>query len=90
MAWAFGGGLFYTLGALADYFGWPVLAPGVFGSHEMLHVLDLCGSCCHVYFMVHNVVPFPGHAVTASEQPVLGLPPDLGLTPQLEGLAEGG
>jgi hemolysin III len=60
LAWALGGGLLYTLGALCDYFAWPVLVPGVFGGHEMLHVLDLCGSCCHVYFMAHYVVPFNG------------------------------
>ena len=29
------GGAFYSVGALINLSGWPVLEPGVFGSHEL-------------------------------------------------------
>jgi hemolysin III len=59
--WAFCGGVFYTLGGVADGVGWPVLAPGVFGSHELAHVLEMGGSSAHFLFMAWFVAPFPGH-----------------------------
>jgi len=52
------GGLIYSLGALFYLIGWPVLWPGVVGSHEMLHFCDMAGSLCHFYFMLWYVVPF--------------------------------
>jgi len=52
------GGLFYSLGALANIVGWPVLWPGLVGSHEVLHFGDMAGSLCHFYFMLWYVVPY--------------------------------
>ncbi len=57
------GGLFYTLGGLADFFGWPVLRPGLIGPHEVFHVCDMLGTSCHVLFMLRYVVPFRGYPV---------------------------
>jgi channel protein (hemolysin III family) len=45
------GGLVYTLGALADFLRWPVLIPGVFGSHEVFHVAVLVGAGLHWKFI---------------------------------------
>jgi hemolysin III len=54
---AAGGGIVYTAGALADLNGWPVLVPGIIGSHELMHVCTMAGSGCHVIFMYCWVVP---------------------------------
>jgi len=57
---AFGilGGCFYTAGALFDMLGWPVLLPGVVGTHELLHICVLAGSGCHFLFMMQCIVPY--------------------------------
>jgi hemolysin III len=52
------GGLFYTVGALLNVSGWPDLAPGVFGAHEVFHLFVMAGSLCHYYFMAARVLPF--------------------------------
>ena len=36
---------------------WPVLRPGMFGSHELFHFFVIAGSTCHAYFMYRNVIP---------------------------------
>ena len=41
------GGVFYTLGAVANAKGWPILIPGVWGPHETLHFAVLAGLTCH-------------------------------------------
>ena len=51
------GGAFYSMGALINLSGWPVLKPGVFGSHELFHFFVIAGSACHARFMLHVVVP---------------------------------
>jgi hemolysin III len=56
--WAAGGGVCYTLAAVADLIDWPVFAPYVFGAHELSHLLDMAGTGCHFVFMVSFVVPF--------------------------------
>lgn len=58
VGWALLGGVFYTVGAACDLCRWPVLYPGVFGPHELLHVLVVGGTLCHFIFMVLYVVPF--------------------------------
>ena len=45
------GALAYTLGAVADHFRWPVLAPGVVGSHEVFHLAVLAGISFHWVFI---------------------------------------
>jgi hemolysin III len=52
------GGVFYSVGAAFHVTGWPVLVPGIFGSHELFHVLVLCGTTCHFLFMLLVVAPF--------------------------------
>lgn len=51
----FGGGLLYTLGALAFYFKWPTLAPATFGYHEVWHSMTLAAAACH-YLLVLQLV----------------------------------
>jgi channel protein (hemolysin III family) len=45
------GALAYAAGGLVDYFGGPVLIPGVFGAHELLHVLVMAGAVMHWLFI---------------------------------------
>jgi hemolysin III len=52
------GGLLYSIGAMINRFGWPVLAPGVFGAHEMFHLFVMAGSAAHYWFMLTAVLPF--------------------------------
>ncbi len=51
------GGIFYSMGAIINLSGWPAIAPGVFGAHELFHFFVLAGSGWHFYFM-HEVVIF--------------------------------
>lgn len=46
LRWGLVAGLAYSAGPTLDYFGWPALAPGVFGSHELSHVLILIATAC--------------------------------------------
>jgi hemolysin III len=52
------GGLSYTVGAVFNVLQWPALSPGIFGSHELFHVLVLGGSLAHYLFILNVVVPF--------------------------------
>jgi channel protein (hemolysin III family) len=45
------GALPYTIGAILHMAHWPVIVPGVIGSHELFHVAVLMGVACHWYFM---------------------------------------
>jgi hemolysin III len=58
MLWALLGGLLYTFGGVCDAACWPVLLPGVIGSHEVLHLLDMGGTLAHVFFVFRYVLPF--------------------------------
>jgi hemolysin III len=51
------GGAFYSVGAMINLAGWPVLEPAVFGSHELFHLFVMAGSACHAQFMLRVVVP---------------------------------
>lgn len=57
------GGGFYTLGAVFYMAQWPELWPGVFGSHELLHVCDMAGNLVHFWFIVKYVIPYPRTAM---------------------------
>jgi hemolysin III len=52
------GGLSYSVGALLNLMHWPVLFPGVFGTHELFHFFVLAGSLAHYQFILKVVVPF--------------------------------
>jgi channel protein (hemolysin III family) len=70
LAW---GGLAYTVGAVLDSVGWPVLVPGVVGSHELFHVAVLAGAGFHWQFVYRAL----GVSVPGAERPArLGLPTD--------------
>jgi hemolysin III len=58
MLWGLLGGVLYTFGAVCDATSWPVLLPGVIGSHEVLHLADMGGTLAHLFFVVRYVVPF--------------------------------
>jgi hemolysin III len=60
LSWVVLSGVLYTAGALCDWARWPILLPGVVGSHEMLHVFDMGGTLFHVLFVVRYVLPFRG------------------------------
>jgi channel protein (hemolysin III family) len=45
------GALAYTVGALADHFGWPTPVPGIVGPHEVFHLAVLAGISFHWAFI---------------------------------------
>jgi hemolysin III len=55
--------LCYAVGGLCDALHWPVLVPGWIGGHEVLHILDICGTMTNVYFVARYLVPFPREEV---------------------------
>jgi hemolysin III len=71
LALALAGGACYLTGGVCDVLGWPGYWPGVFSSHDLLHVLDLAGSGLHVTLAVRLVtrgsrgVPAPSPFPTA-------------------------
>jgi hemolysin III len=56
LLWLVSGGIAYTIGAVIYSRRRPDPFPGVFGHHEIWHVLVLIGSACHFAFMVYHVV----------------------------------
>jgi hemolysin III len=68
------GGCFYTVGAALNVLHWPTIAPGVVGSHEVFHILVMCGSVAHFWFMLRVVAPFgqrtPGYTGPGPHLPV--------------------
>jgi channel protein (hemolysin III family) len=54
------GALSYTIGAVLEFFRWPVLVPHIVGPHELFHVAVVVGALCHWWFtyrIVDRVVP---------------------------------
>jgi channel protein (hemolysin III family) len=45
------GGLAYSVGAVAEFLGYPVLIPGVVHGHEAFHLAVLMGALFHWYFI---------------------------------------
>jgi channel protein (hemolysin III family) len=45
------GGAAYSVGAVADYLGHPLLVPGVIHGHDVFHLAVLAGALCHWYFI---------------------------------------
>ena len=52
------GGLFYSVGAVLNLARWPILAPGLFGAHELFHLFVMAGTLTHFLFMVRVVLPY--------------------------------
>jgi hemolysin III len=55
LAWLVAGGVAYTIGAVIFSRERPNPFPGVFGHHEIWHILVLVGSGCHFAFMLLHV-----------------------------------
>ena len=41
------GGVAYSLGAILDFFQWPVIIPGTIGPHELFHILVMLAAFIH-------------------------------------------
>lgn len=57
LAWIIAGGVFYSTGAILDLREWPMIAPGVFESHELFHLLVMGGTAAHFAFVARHVIP---------------------------------
>jgi hemolysin III len=55
LLWLAGGGVLYTLGALAYALKRPNFWPGVFGYHELFHVMVVAAACCHFVAVAQTV-----------------------------------
>ena len=68
------GGLFYSVGAVLNLMHWPVLWPGIFGTHELFHLFVLAGSLTHFWFILKVVVPFAVITEGISQWPASEVP----------------
>jgi channel protein (hemolysin III family) len=66
------GALAYTVGALVDFLGSPVLVTGVIGPHELFHIAVLAGISFHWSF-IHSIAAGDGAGVLDAKIAVLGL-----------------
>jgi channel protein (hemolysin III family) len=64
------GALAYTLGAVADFAGWPVLAAGVVGPHEVFHLAVIAGISFHWAF-IYGIAADERAGVLHAQVPVL-------------------
>lgn len=49
------GGIAYTVGAVIDWIGYPVIFPGYFGAHELFHIAVLVGVAFHWVFLLNSI-----------------------------------
>jgi hemolysin III len=52
------GGVLYSIGAILNVWGHPVIVPGVFEAHEVFHLFVMAGSLSHYWFMFRVVAPY--------------------------------
>jgi hemolysin III len=57
--WVALGGAFYTVGAVIYGIKRPDPVPGVFGFHEIWHILVMLGAVSHYMAMIRGVLPLP-------------------------------
>lgn len=57
VAWFVAGGLVYSAGAIVYGVKRPNFVPGVFGFHELWHLLVIAGSACHFWAVIRYVAP---------------------------------
>lgn len=57
LRWVLLGGLLYTAGAIVYWLKWPRGRPGVFGFHELWHVLVIAASASHYWAVLRHVIP---------------------------------
>ena len=53
------GGVLYSVGAILNVARWPLLWPGVFGSHELFHLFVVAGATAHFVFLWRYVASPP-------------------------------
>lgn len=58
------GGVVYSVGAVVNLAGWPVLISGLFEAHELFHLFVLAGAALHYRFILrvvasHGIEPGP-------------------------------
>lgn len=58
MNWVWVGAGLYSVGAVCEIVEWPVLVPGWFGFHEVLHVTHSAASVVFFLFIVRYVIPY--------------------------------
>jgi hemolysin III len=63
------GGVSYSVGAVLNLLGWPVLWPEVFGAHELFHLFVMAGSLAHYGFALAVIVPFVWEPADLSRVP---------------------
>jgi channel protein (hemolysin III family) len=66
------GALAYTIGALTEFLGWPVLIAGVMGPHEVFHLAVLAGISFHWAF-IRRIASGERPGVLDAKVAVLGL-----------------
>lgn len=52
------GGVFYSIGALCDFFQWPTLWPAYIGGHDIFHIFVILGATAHWLF-IYNWAAHP-------------------------------
>ena len=57
-----GAALFYTFGALCELQGWFDVAPGIFGHHEIFHLMVIAASACFYTTVFQHVLPYRDQA----------------------------
>ena len=73
MNWVWAGAGFYSVGAICELTQWPVIVPGWFQAHEVLHVCDTVGTVAFFLFVVRYVLTYqrqsePEAAAVASDE----------------------
>lgn len=58
MNWVWVGAGLYSLGAICELTRWPVIVPGWFQYHEVLHLTHSAASIVFFLFMIRYVIPF--------------------------------
>lgn len=58
LLWLLAGGLFYSIGAIIYAIKKPDFFPGIFGFHELFHVLIMLGTTSHFIVMYRYVIQF--------------------------------
>lgn len=74
MNWVWVGAALYTVGAVCEMTGWPVIVPG-FGFHEILHLTHSAACVAFFLLIVRHVIPYrpaPGFAADAAALRVVG------------------
>lgn len=66
------GALAYTVGAVAEFLGWPVLVAGVVGPHEIFHLAVLAGISFHWAF-IRRIAPGEPAGASDAQVAVLNL-----------------